>query len=163
VLTVKERRDRGGREIAEMYVVFLYYFGSGIAMHPHRRHLSSLHTLWRSKYWVKIGAELAIVKWCETLENIWVLWHCLKMGIMRSILHQLHGCVEMRGIGRYRGGTCGVAGYLVEGKQKKFRGLHYCGSPRMCLSRNLFVCDTEDPVKSMENIGPTYKYGRCRA
>jgi hypothetical protein len=49
---------------------------------------------------------------------------------------------EMRGIGRCREGTCGVAGYLVEGKQKKFRGLHYCGSPRMCLSRNLFVCDT---------------------
>jgi hypothetical protein len=75
VLTVKERRDRGGREIAEMYVVFLYNFVSGIAMHLHCGHLSSSNTLWRSKYWAKTGAELVIVKWCETLENIWELWH----------------------------------------------------------------------------------------
>jgi hypothetical protein len=50
----------------------------------------------------------------------------------------------VRGFGNSREGTCGVAGYLVEGKQKKFLGSPLVRKPEdlpkpqlICLSRRL--------------------------
>jgi hypothetical protein len=114
-------------------------------MHLHRGHLSLLHTLWRSKSWAKPGAELAIVKWCETLGEYLSIVASPEMKIMRSILHQLGGCVGLWMCGEF--GVAGkehaeLQGILWKENRESSWVSHYCRGLRKCLSRSLFVCDT---------------------
>jgi hypothetical protein len=61
----------------------------------------------------------------------------------------------MRGIERCREGTCGVAGYLVEGKQKEVPGSPLLGKPDDVPKPQLICLRYEYPIYKVIYTQPT--------